>query len=195
MKSPSSPKTNGNSSNLDLQSLRLPANYGATMGVKKLLTNVPVRKPRKPQFFRTHPSADMAFDGMLLQQKEKEESYLVVPGVAQQISELVQPVDLYAAIDRNNNVFLIPVPMPGESGVRNPWHESLFQAVEHSKQNWIRINANMHMGGYDVFEAQISLSEPDWPDHTIDNLVEVAFRGKIIQSLDHPVVQSLLGRV
>ena len=137
----------------------------------------------------------MTFDGMLLQQKEKEESYLVVPDVAQQISELVQPVDLFAAIDRNNNVFLIPVPMPGESGVRNPWHESLFQAVEHSKQNWIRINANMHMGGYDVFEAQVSLSEPDWPDHTIDKLVEVAFRGKIIQSLDHPVVQSLLGRV
>lgn len=195
MASPNSPQTNVSSSNLDLQSLRLPANYGATMGVKKLLTNVPVRKPRKPQFFRTHPSADMAFDGMLLQQKEKEESYLVVPDVAQQISELVQPVDLFAAIDRNNNVFLIPVPMPGESGVRNPWHESLFQAVEHSKQNWIRINANMHMGGYDVFEAQVSLSEPDWPDHTIDKLVEVAFRGKIIQSLDHPVVQSLLGRV
>jgi len=195
MTSTNSPQTNVSSSNLDLQSLRLPANYGATMGVKKLLTNVPVRKPRKPQFFRTHPSADMAFDGMLLQQKEKEESYLVVPGVAQLISELVQPVDLFAAIDRNNNVFLIPVPMPGESGVRNPWHESLFQAVEHSKQNWIRINANMHMGGYDVFEAQISLSEPDWPDHTIDKLVEVAFRGKIIQSLDHPVVQSLLGRV
>ena len=195
MTSTNSPQKNVSSSNLDLQSLRLPANYGATMGVKKLLTNVPVRKPRKPQFFRTHPSADMTFDGMLLQQKEKEESYLVVPGVAQQISELVQPVDLFAAIDRNNNVFLIPVPMPGESGVRNPWHESLFQAVEHSKQNWIRINANMHMGGYDVFEAQISLSEPDWPHHTIDNLVEVAFRGKIIQSLDHPVVQSLLGRV
>lgn len=195
MASPNSPQTNVSSSNLDLQSLRLPANYGATMGVKKLLTNVPVRKPRKPQFFRTHPSADMTFDGMLLQQKEKEESYLVVPDVAQQISELVQPVDLFAAIDRNNNVFLIPVPMPGESGVRNPWHESLFQAVEHSKQNWIRINANMHMGGYDVFEAQVSLSEPDWPDHTIDKLVEVAFRGKIIQSLDHPVVQSLLGRV
>ena len=36
-----------------IQSLRLPANYGATLGVKKLLTNVPVGRPKKAQFFRT----------------------------------------------------------------------------------------------------------------------------------------------
>lgn len=189
-----SPKA-GSSSTIDLQSLRLPTSYGATMGVKKLLPSVPVRKPRRPHFFRTNPSADMAFGGMLLQQKEKEESYLVMPNVAEQISELVQPVDLFTAIDRQNNVFLIPVPRPGESGSRNPWHESLFQALELAKENWIRIGANMHTGGYDVFEAQVALSEPDWPDHDIGKLVEVAFRGKIIQSLEHPVIQGLLGRV
>lgn len=189
-----SPKA-GSSPTIDLQSLRLPTSYGATMGVKKLLTSVPVRKPRRPHFFRTNPSADMAFGGMLLQQKEKEESYLVMPNVAEQISELVQAVDLFAAIDRQNNLFLIPVPRPGESGVRNPWHESLFQALELAKENWIRIGANMQMGGYDVFEAQVALSEPDWPDHDIGKLVEVAFRGKIIQSLEHPVIQGLLGRV
>ena len=189
-----SPKASS-SSTVDLQSLRLPTSYGATMGVKKLLTSVPVRKPRKPQFFRTHPSADMAFGGMLLQQKEKDESYLVMPDVAHQISELIQAVDLFTAIDRQNNVFLIPVPRPGESGARNPWHESLFQAVELARESWIRIDANMAMGGYNVFEAQVSLPEPDWPEHDIHKLVEVAFRGKIIQSLDHPLVQGLLGRI
>jgi len=189
------PQAVASNSALDLNSLRLPANYGATLGVKKLLTNVPVRKPRKTQFFRSHPSADMAFGGMLLQQKEKDESYLVMPDVAQQISELVQAVDLFAAIDRQNNVFLIPVPRPGDSGLRNPWHESLFQAVELAKESWIRINANMQIGGYDVCEAQVSLSQPDWPEHAMHKLIEVAFRGKIIQSLDHPVVQGLLGRI
>jgi hypothetical protein len=132
---------------------------------------------------------------MLLQQKEKDESYLVMPDVAQQISELVQAVDFFTAIDRQNNVFLIPVPRPGESGARNPWHESLFQAVELARESWIRIDANMTMGGYNVFEAQVSLSEPDWPEHDIHKLVEVAFRGKIIQSLDHPLAQGLLGRI
>ncbi len=179
----------------DLKSLRLPANYGATLGVKKLLTNVLVGKPKKPQFFRTHISDAMTFAGMLSENKESRECYLVLPEVAQEISELVRPVMLHAAIDRQNNVSLIPVPLPGEDGTRNPWHESLAQAVEHAKLKWIRITANMHAGGYDVYEAEGELPEPEWPAHDIDALVQVAFRGKIITSLDHPVVQSLLGKI
>lgn len=179
----------------DLKSLRLPANYGATLGVKKLLTNVPVGKPKKTQFFRVHVSEDMTFPAMILENKESRESYLVMPEVAQGISELVRPVMLRAAIDRQNNVFLIPVPLPGENGARNPWHESLAQAVEHAKLKWIRIAANMHTGSYDVYEAKGELSEPEWPAHDIDALIQVAFSGKIITNLDHPVVQSLLGRI
>ena len=179
----------------DLKSLRLPANYGATLGVKKLLTNVLVGKPKKPQFFRTHASDEMTFPAMILENKEARESYVVVPEVAQEISELVRPVMLHAAIDRQNNVSLIPVPLPGEDGTRNPWHESLAQAVEHAKLKWIRITANMHAGGYDVYEAEGELPEPEWPSHDIEALVQVAFRGKIITSLDHPVVQSLLGKI
>lgn len=179
----------------DLKSLRLSANFGATLGVKKLLNNVPVSKPKKPQFFRTHASNEMTFPAMILENKEARESYVVVTEVAQEISELVRPVMLHAAIDRQNNVFLVPVPLPGEDGTRNPWHESLAQAVEHAKLKWIRITANMHIGGYDVNEAQAELPEPDWPAHDIDALVQVAFRGKIITGLDHPVVQSLLGRI
>ena len=191
MKTSSSEPTIGT----DIKSLRLPANYGETLGVKKLLTNVLVGKPKKPQFFRTHESDDMTFAAMILENKEARESYLLVPAVAQEISELVRPVMLHAAIDRQNNVFLIPVPLPGEDGTRNPWHESLAQAVEHAKLKWIRITANMHVGGYDVFEAQAELPEPEWPAHDIGALIQVAFRGKIITGLEHPVVQSLLGEI
>ena len=195
MKDKATSKESASSTSIDLKSLRLPANYGATLGVKKLLTNVLVGRPKKPQFFRTHIADDMTFPGMILENKEARESYVVVPGVAQEISELVRPVMLHAAIDRQNNVFLIPVPLPGEDGTRNPWHESLAQAVEHAKLKWIRITANMHVGGYDVYEAEGELPEPEWPEHDIDALVQVAFRGKIINDLDHPIVQALLGKI
>lgn len=183
------------SADSDLKSLRLPPNYGETLGVKKLLTNVYVGKPRKMQFFRVHLDADMSFPAMILENKEARESYLVDPEVAQEIIELVRPVMLHAAIDRQNNVFLIPVPLPGGDGTRNQWHESLAQATEHAKQKWIRISANMSIGGYDVYEAQGELAEPEWPFADIEALVNIAFRGKIITGLDHPIVQSLLGRI
>lgn len=183
------------STSTDLKSLRLPANYGATLGVKKLLTNVPVGKPNKTLYFRTHASDEMTFSTMLLENKDARETYAVIPEVAQAISELVRPVMLHAAIDRQNNVSLIPVPLPGEDGTRNPWHESLAQAVERAKIGWLRICANMTVGGYDVYIAEGALPDPEWPEHDIDKLVEVAFRGKIITSLDHPIVQSLLGKI
>ena len=100
-------QTQANTTTLsDLKSLRLPANYGATLGVKKLLTNVPVGKPKKTQFFRVHISEDMTFPAMILENKETRESYLVVPEVSEEISELVRPVVLHAAIDRQNGVLL-----------------------------------------------------------------------------------------
>jgi hypothetical protein len=178
-----------------INALRLSANYGATLGVKKLLTTVHVGKPKKANFFRAHASDDMMFTAMILEQKESNETYLVSPDIAHEISDLVRPVQLCAAIDRHNNVSLIPVPLPGEDGNRNPWHESLAQAVEHAKGKWLRISANMSLGGYDVFVAEAPLSEPEWPEYDIEALIEVAFRGKIITSLEHPIVQSLLGRI
>ncbi len=195
MQTPATPQQTSSSTTVDLKALRLPANYGATLGVKKLLTNVPVGRPRKTLFFRAHSSDDMAFPAMVLEQKEVRESYIVMPDVAQEITEMLRPVMLHAAIDRQNNVFLIPVPLPGESGLRNPWHESLAQAVEQAKLKWLRITANMSIGGYDVYQAEAALPEPEWPGHDIETLIRVAFRGKIIQGLDHPIVQSLLGRI
>jgi hypothetical protein len=164
-------------------------------GVKKLLATVHVSKPKKPQFFRTHVDESMTFSAMLLEQKESRETYVVLPQVAQELSELMRPVQLHAAIDRQNNPFLIPVPLPGEDGNRNPWHESLAQAVELAKTQWLRISANMPMDAYDVFVAEGPLTDPEWPGHSIDALIQVAVRGKIITDLDHPTVPSLLGRI
>ena len=179
----------------DINALRLPASYGATLGVKKVLNNVPVGKPKKAQFFRIHPSPAMTFNAMLLEQKDTRESYLVMPDVASQISELVKPVQLLLGIDRQGNVCLVPIPLPGDDGNRNPWHESLAQAMKLGQSTWIRISANMSGGAYDVFEAQADLPEPEWPEYDLDKYIEVAFRGKIIKDMEHPVVQSLLGKV
>ena len=179
----------------DISSLRLPANYGATFGVKKLLTNVPVSKPSKQQFFRAHQSEEMVFDGFLLEKKDSQENYLLVPEVASVVEAIVRPVRLHAAIDRQNNVFLIPVPLPNESGNRYQSHEALAQAVELSKTKWIRMNWNGGVKSYDIFEAAADIPDPEWPNHTIDQLVDVGFRGKVIADIGHPVIQTLLGRM
>ena len=53
--------------------------------------------------------------------------------------------------------------------------------------------ADMGMGGYRIHEAQGELSDPIWPDKSFQELLEVAFRDRIIESENHPVVRKLRG--
>jgi hypothetical protein len=188
------PSVNNQSATCSIEALRLPASYGVNFGVKKLLTAVPVSKPKKQQFFRSHPDPHMSFNVLLLEDKEHRDCYILHQNAAQAIPALVRPATLRVAIDRHNNVFFIPVPLPGEDGKRNLWHDSLDEAVGLSEKAWIRITANMHAGVYDVYQAEGKIPEPEWPVVSMEGLIEVAFRGKVIQDIDHPVIQSLLGR-
>jgi hypothetical protein len=176
-------------------SLRLSQNFGQTLGVKKVLTTVPVTKPPKERFFRTHESQDWVYAAWILEDEKRAETYIVSEEVASVLGSLVRAVELYTVIDRQNNVFLVPVPLPGANGVRNSWHESRLQAVIRGRSVWLRISSNNDLKGYDIFEATADLPEPIWPDITLDELLEIAFRGRIITTVDHPVVQEKLGGV
>jgi hypothetical protein len=178
----------------DLDALRLPQNFGEALGVKRLITRVPVRKPLKTEFFRVRAGEAWRFQTMILELKEEGETFLLAPAVWDAVPELLRPAMLHTAIDRRNNVFLIPVPLPGPDGRRNPWHQSLAEVVAMAETKWVRSVANKHVGGYDMLVAETTLAEPEWPDVTFQELVQIAFRERLIQSADHPVVTQLLGR-
>jgi hypothetical protein len=67
--------------------------------------------------------------------------------------------------------------------------------VVRSQDTWIRITANNAIAGYDVYEASAKLLEPSWPVESMDSLLEVAFRGRILDDPNHPVVIDLLGGI
>lgn len=177
----------------DLDALRLPQNFGENLGVKRLITRVPVRKPLKTEFFRVRPGDAWRFQTMILELKEEGETFLVAPAVWDAIPELLRPALLHTAIDRRNNIFLIPVPLPGPDGRRNPWHQSLAEVVAMAETRWVRSVANKAVGGYDMLVAEGSLADPEWPDTSFSELVHIAFRDRLIDTPDHAVVHQLLG--
>lgn len=177
----------------DFNSLRLTQDYGGQFDVVRVITRVPVGKPPKSSFFRVHPGAAFAFETLLLELKESNEQYIVTAAAASTIPELVRAVRLHLAVDQQGNPYLIPLPLPNASGAWNPWHQSLNQALQLAMKKWTRISANMAAGSYDVFVAQGALGEPVWPDKTMEELLEIAFRDRIISSDQHPVIAQLLG--
>ncbi len=179
----------------DLSAMRLPANYSAGMGVKKVLNKVPVGKPDKTKFFQVAVDEAFTFRVFLYEDKTANETYIVLPFVQPLLGSLARPAQLHAAIDRTDNPFLIPVILPGEDGQWNSWHESLAQGVEMAKDHWVRLTSNKSIGAYDVNQATAVLPEPVWPGATMEELIKIAFRGKIIDSADHPVIRALQGAV
>jgi hypothetical protein len=72
---------------------------------------------------------------------------------------------------------------------------SAAEAAELAMDKWIRITANMALGAYEISEAIGNLSEPVWPEMSFQEILRIAFRDRIVQSLDHPLVQRLRGAV
>jgi hypothetical protein len=90
-------------------------------------------------------------------------------------------------------VFVLPVALPAADGRTNAWHASLSDAVEVAKTGWVRIAANMNLGGYDIFTSAASWPSPDWPEASFQKLIDLAFKGRYIDSPDHPVLLRLKG--
>jgi hypothetical protein len=180
---------------LDLGKFRIAPNSGETLGSKKLVTHVPVGKPGKGRFFRSSKVDPNSIDVYIFEDKEEGTFHLVSPEIADVLGSLVRAVTLHLAIDRANNPLLVPVPLPDANGQRNSWPQSLLGAIEYSREKWVRIESDKSAGVYQVHEAQGALEEPKWPDLSLDELVNIAFAGRVINNLEHPKVQSALGKI
>ncbi len=179
----------------DPASLRLNADAEETLGIKKLITTIPVRKPNKTTFVRTHPDEEYHLQTLVLELKEENAIYLVAPGLRDALSTestLTRKL-LRLAIDRQGVVFLWPLRLPSTEGRTDAWARSALDAAEKAEKNWVRVAAKMSLGAYEICVAKGSLSEPEWPDLSLHQALEIAFRDHLIDSLDHPVLKRLRG--
>ena len=180
----------------DPKSLRLDQSFAEMVGVKRLLTTVPVRKPSRQDFVRVH--SDPAYrlsPAAIIELKEDREVYLVTPAMAPELPGEFTAAALFASVNRQGVLSLWPVKLPASDGKHNAWHRSAAEAAELAMKKWVRITANMSLGAYEVFEATGDLPEPIWPDLPFSEILKIAFRDHIIENADHPVVQRLRGAV
>jgi len=166
------------------------------VGVKRLLTTIPVRKPRKQEFVRVNPAPEYRISPIAMIELEPErEVYLVPPAMAGELSGMFGQFALYTAITRQNVLFLWPVKLPGDDGRQMEWHRSLAEAAEKAMTDWVRVRANMALGAYEISLAIGRLSEPNWPDLTLPEILKIAFRDRMVDRDDHIVVKRLRGEI
>jgi hypothetical protein len=101
--------------------------------------------------------------------------------------------NLHTAINRQGVVFLWPVRIPDPEGKQLEWWRSMSEAAELAVGQWVRVRANMSLGAYEMYTAESAMQDPVWPELSFQELIRLAFRDRLINDLDHPVIKRLRG--
>jgi hypothetical protein len=178
----------------DPAALRLDQSFTTGPAVKKLLTTIPVRKPGAQDFVRVHPGEEYRLNTAVIALKEDRETYLVSPVLVPELRDECTPVTLYTTMSRQGVLTLWPVRLPGEDGKDMDWWKSAREAAELAMTSWVRLKANTSLGAYEVFTASGNIPDPEWPQLSLRELLRIAFREYMVDSVDHAVIKRLRGQ-
>lgn len=179
----------------DPSRFRLTQDFVTAVGGKKHILSVAIRRPGKHEWFTVHPDETWRVTTAMLHWREDGgEFYVVAPELWPALAGQLVSVLLVACVNVQGVVFLWPVRLPGEGERANAWHLSGVEALQLAlKGGWVRVEANMSAGAYEVHTATGALGDPAWPEEGFSALFEKAVRDRLLDSLDHPVLKRLRG--
>ena len=177
----------------DPRHLRISQRAGGNQDVRPRIVTVPVRKPHKQTFIRTHPDPEMSIEVALLEFRDEGQTYLISPDLAPHLPGDALIKLLMTTITSHGALFLWPIRLPDERGRLDEWNGTALEAAGLAKTTWIRLVPDMRVGTYTVLEALAAFPQPEWPTLSLQQLLELAFKDRFIDSMDHMVLRRLRG--
>jgi hypothetical protein len=163
------------------------------VGIRKVLSGVPIRKPKRQEFVRVRPEPEYRLDVAILDLEEDGDSFMVTPELRAELADELKRVTLFTTTNRAGGIFLWPVKLPDATGRRNTWADSSRRGAELAMKEWTRLSSNCPAGQYDLAVASANLPGPEWPDLPLKELLRLAFQDAMISSMDHPAIRRLRG--
>ena len=181
----------------DLKALREPQSL---VQVRKRRLSVPVRrKPNRLDFVRTHPDPEYRVTLPIFRPGKSdsggdEEMYFVHATVLDEMRNECRLHTIFTAVNLQGNVFLWCVPLPLDDGKEpNTWLVTNREAAELAMDRWVRVASDMGAGAYSVIEYEGPPIEPVWPQEPFLDLLKLAFKNRMIDHPDHPMILRLRG--
>jgi hypothetical protein len=181
----------------DPASLRLGANFSEGLGVKKVISTVPVRKPSKSEWFQVRPGDEWRLQTAVLEVENGVDraTYLVSPELWTDLHGEVAPALVLTCLNRVGDLFLWRVKLPAQDGRTNTWTESALRIAQAAERNWCRMVSDTGNGHYAHYEPTAELPPPEWPDMEFKEILRIAFSDRFIDTADHAVLRQLRGAV
>ena len=173
----------------------MPSTGAEEFGTRKIRSVIPVNKPGKMEWVHLLDHPDFLIpSAALLDLQDGGRVYLVVPEIAAQLEDDVRLYKLAPGLTRQDKLFLWPCPLIPSGETPNPWHTSHNDAFNAAKGGWIRMKSNRACGFYDIIEPEKIMPEPDWPDMSFADMLQIAFNDDhIVDRDDHPALRRLKG--
>ncbi len=176
----------------DLSALRLSPDEAGHIGSEEVLAHISIRRPNVNEFCRVNPDPAMSLATSIYVDPERE-TYFVAPALRSVMVAGVKSVLLLAAVNQRGSPFVWPIALGDGTGRSNPWRDTAREAAELAKREWVKLVSDMRDGCYRIYRAKGKLPEPVFPEKSLDELLRIAFRGRIIDAETHPAVKQALG--
>ena len=176
----------------DLASLQLTQDFLETAGVKKHLRN-PSAEAQSARLQPRSPGSRLPNLASIVL-KDDREVYLVHPQLLPELSGETVNQTFFTAINRQGVLFLWPVRIPDPDGRQLEWWVSAREGAEMAMTQWVRLTSNTPLGAYEITTAATLIADSVWPELSFQEIIRIAFKGgKVVDTLDHPVIKHLRG--
>jgi hypothetical protein len=202
---PPEPTTNGQvkSSRYSLDKMREAARQysaeGGFQGEAELITVPVYSPPPSDEFIRVRDDDDYWIECMTLDyapEGGRKETYFIATELMNllppEIKNLVKWSRLCTAIIRRGNVVFLWRIKVYDKGPGLLSMNTALTCAEKAKRLWVRVGWQDRKG-YESYRAPGDFGEPQWPEKTFEELLDLAFQATYIDSLDHPVIRDLMG--
>lgn len=180
---------------MNIGDLRLTPGYAKALKTNRVQTSVPVGKPPKQEYFMVHPDFHMDV-GVLLYEAEGKHYALTGPMAAEVAQKMYSPSTLYLWVTRGGTYGLWPAKLPLDDGTTYDAWTSAHEVCGLAMKSWVRFEWNKSAGSYDaIIFSGANPGEPSWPSMAFEDIVASAFRGRVIDNVDHFVLRRLRGEV
>ena len=159
----------------------------------KRLGSIDVRKPKKSEWFRAHPTKVVA-EISVLRRESTGDFYAIAPELVSELSEEIRDAYLAACISDEGALFLWPILKPKSDGSGIQLYENDLADLSLSRAQWVRRQWIHGSKSYKVDTADTE-KVPEWPESNIVDWIERGFKGRFIDDLEHPQVRRLRGEL
>src|SRR6516162_518228 len=173
----------------NLEALRL--DQTPLTSTKEIVAHIPIRRPDRRTFFRVHPDPEMTITATIFEDDTERETFFVTPEMRPHLIGFLKPVLLSVCMSRQNVFFLWPVRLPDDdgSGGARSWGETARTCADMARTQWVSLRSDMKLGAYRIHQAEGALPDPTWPNLSLNQILVIAFKGRIIDNPEHIVVR------